>query len=78
MKIKSIKKCESEKVYDITVKDEAHYILENGVVSHNSGLYYAATNIIFLSKRKEKVGTEVIGNIIHCKNQKSRLTIEIK
>ena len=26
MKIKSIKKCESEKVYDITVKDEAHYI----------------------------------------------------
>ena len=78
MKIKSIKKCESEKVYDITVKDEAHYILENGVVSHNSGLYYAATNIIFLSKRKEKLGTEVIGNIIHCKNQKSRLTIENK
>lgn len=78
MKIKSISKCDTEKVYDITVKDEAHYILENGVVSHNSGLYYAATNIIFLSKRKEKVGTEVIGNIIHCKNQKSRLTIENK
>jgi RecA/RadA recombinase len=48
------------------------------VMGGGTGLYYAATNIIFLSKRKEKVGTEVIGNIIHCKNQKSRLTIENK
>ena len=27
---------------------------------------------------KEKEGTEVIGNIVHCKNHKSRLTIENK
>ena len=27
-------------------------------------------------KRKEKEGTEVVGNIIHCKNYKSRLTKE--
>jgi len=43
-----------------------------------SGLKYAASSIIYLSKKKDKDGTEVIGNIIHCKNQKSRLTIENK
>jgi RecA/RadA recombinase len=41
-----------------------------------SGLKYAASNIVYLSKRKEKDGTQVIGNIIHCKNYKSRLTKE--
>ena len=43
-----------------------------------SGLKYAASSIIYLSKKKEKDGTEVIGNIIHCKNHKSRLTKENK
>ena len=41
-----------------------------------SGLKYAASTIIYLSKKKEKEGTEVIGNIIHCKTQKSRLSKE--
>jgi hypothetical protein len=41
-----------------------------------SGLKYAASSIVYLSKRKEKDGTEVVGNIIHCKNYKSRLTKE--
>jgi len=40
------------------------------------GLKYAATTIVYLSKKKEKDGTEVIGNIIHCKTQKSRLSKE--
>ena len=43
-----------------------------------SGLKYAASSIVYLSKKKEKDGTEVIGNIIHCKNHKSRLTQENK
>jgi hypothetical protein len=43
-----------------------------------SGLKYAASSIIYLSKKKEKDGTEVIGNIVHCKNHKSRLTKENK
>ena len=43
-----------------------------------SGLKYAASSIIYLSKKKEKEGTEVIGNIVHCKNHKSRLTVENK
>ena len=43
-----------------------------------SGLKYAASTIVYLSRKKEKDGTEVIGNIIHCKNHKSRLTVENK
>ena len=43
-----------------------------------SGLKYAASSIVYLSKKKEKDGTEVIGNIVHCKNAKSRLTVENK
>jgi RecA/RadA recombinase len=41
-----------------------------------SGLKYAASTIIYLSKKKEKDGTEVVGNIIKCKAAKSRLTKE--
>ena len=41
-----------------------------------SGLKYAASNIVYLSKRKEKDGKEIIGNVIHCKNYKSRLPKE--
>ena len=43
-----------------------------------SGLKYAASSIVYLSKKKEKDGTEVIGNIVHCKTHKSRLTVENK
>jgi len=41
-----------------------------------SGLKYAASTIIYLSKKKEKDGTEVVGNIIKCKAAKSRLSKE--
>ena len=41
-----------------------------------SGLKYAASSIIYLSKKKEKDGTDVIGNIIKCKTAKSRLSKE--
>ena len=41
-----------------------------------SGLKYAASTIIYLSKKKDKDGTEVVVNIIHCKTHKSRLSKE--
>ena len=41
-----------------------------------SGLKYAASTIVFLSKKKEKDGTEHVGNIIKCEAKKSRLTKE--
>jgi RecA/RadA recombinase len=41
-----------------------------------NGLKYAASTTIHLSKKKEKDGTEVIGNIIKCKTAKSRISKE--
>ena len=41
-----------------------------------NGLKYAASSIIYLSKKKEKDGTEHVGNIVHCKMAKGRLTRE--
>jgi RecA/RadA recombinase len=48
------------------------------VQSGGSGLQYAASTIIELSKSKEKDGIEVVGNIIKAKTFKSRLSKENK
>ena len=43
-----------------------------------SGLKYAASTIIYLTKKKEKDGKDVIGNVIKAKTHKSRLSKENK
>ena len=43
-----------------------------------SGLKYAASTIVYLSKKKDKDGTDIIGNIIKCKLFKGRFTKENK
>ena len=43
-----------------------------------SGLKYASSTIIYLSKKKEKDSQEVVGNIIKAKTAKSRLSKENK
>ena len=43
-----------------------------------SGLEYASSTIIHLSKKKEKDGNEIVGNIIKAKTAKSRLSKENK
>ena len=43
-----------------------------------SGLKYAASTIIYLSKKKEKDGTAIVGNLIKAKTAKSRLSKENK
>ena len=47
-------------------------------MSGGSGLKYTASTIVYLSKKKDKDGTEVIGNIVKAKLYKSRLTKENK
>lgn len=76
--VKNVKKIETEKVYDITVDSEHHYILDNGIISHNSGLKYSASSIIFLSKKKvkEQNNTEQTGVLIRTELVKSRLARE--
>lgn len=65
-KIKIVKKTILEKtdVYDISVSDHKHYILENGIVSHNSGLKYAASIIVFLSKIKAKDEDRTVSGLV--------------
>lgn len=80
MRVVSVRRLEEKKrVFDVEVGGLEHYVLSNGVVSHNSGgggAKYAGDAIVFLSKRKEKVGTEVVGNVIHVFMYKSRLAKE--
>ena len=47
-------------------------------MSGGSGLKYASSTIIYLSKKKEKDGTEVVGNVIKATTHKSRLSKENK
>ena len=47
-------------------------------MSGGSSFKYSASQIVFLSKKKEKDGTDVIGNIIKCRMVKSRFTKENK
>ena len=48
-------------------------------MSGGQGLKYAASTILYLSKRKDKDSEgEVVGNIIHCKLHKGRFTKENK
>ena len=60
------------------VYDQIGSMYPTKIMGGGSAMQYAASSIVFLSKRKEKDGTEVIGNIIHCKMNKSRLTKENK
>ena len=41
-----------------------------------SGLKYSASTIVYLGKRKERDGTDLVGNIVKCEAKKSRLTRE--
>jgi hypothetical protein len=80
-KIKSIREIDVDNVdvYDITVDQQHHYILGNGIISHNSGgsgAAYSSSTVVFLTKAREKDGTVVTGNLLTCTVVKSRLTRE--
>ena len=56
--------------------DVIGYYVPTKEMGGGSGLKYAASTIIHLSKKKEKDGTEVVGNLIKAKTAKSRLSKE--
>jgi hypothetical protein len=76
MKIKSVKPVGRKKVYDISVDDAEHYVLENGVVTHNTGSYYSADTIWILGRQQDKTGTEVTGYNFIINIEKSRYVRE--
>lgn len=46
------------------------------ITGGGSGGQYLSSTICMLSKRKEKEGTDFVGNVVHCKMDKSRFTKE--
>ena len=75
-KITSIKKIGKRPVYDITVSDVAHYILKNGLVSHNTGVMYSANQVFIITKSQEKDGTDLAGYKFTINIEKSRYVRE--
>jgi hypothetical protein len=76
MKIKSIKLVGKLPVYDISVADNQQYVLENGIVSHNTGSYYGADNIWIIGRQQEKEDKDVVGYHFIINIEKSRYVKE--
>ena len=76
MKIKSIKSVGKRPVYDLSVQEVEHYVLKNGVVTHNTGIYYSANQIFIISKSQEKDGDQLSGFKFTINIEKSRYVRE--
>lgn len=72
MKIKTITPVGKRKVYDISVEGEEHYLLDNGVASHNTGIYYSADNIWIIGRQQDKDDKELLGYHFIINIEKSR------
>lgn len=72
MKIKSVKRIGRQPVYDLTVKEAHHYMLKNGVVSHNTGIMYSSDAVWIIGRQQEKDGTEIVGYNFVINIEKSR------
>jgi hypothetical protein len=72
----SIKAVGKKKVYDISVADSAHYLLKNGVVSHNTGIYYSSDTIWIIGRQQDKDGDEMKGYHFIINIEKSRFVRE--
>ena len=80
MKIKKITKCsQPEHTYDIEVKNQHHYVFDNGCVSHNSSVISNSTNgiepvreLITTKKSKQKLLRVVVPEYSKLKNKYQR------
>lgn len=78
VKIKSKKSIGVVPVYDICVPGAHHYLLDSGVVSHNSGFIYASSIVVAMRKLKLKEDedgnkiSQVRGIRAACKVMKTR------
>lgn len=76
MKIKSIKNIGTRSVYDISVKDAEHYVLKNGVVTHNTGILYSSNQAFIITKSQEKDSSGLVGWNFSINVEKSRYVRE--
>jgi hypothetical protein len=76
MQIASIRPVGKRPVYDLSVEEVEHYVLKNGVVTHNTGIMYSANTVFIISKSQEKDGTELSGWKFTINIEKSRYVKE--
>lgn len=80
MRIQTIKKVGRKPVYDLSLNskeyNKQHYVLKNGVVTHNTGIMYSANTVFIISKSQEKEGTELAGWKFTINIEKSRYVKE--
>lgn len=76
MKIKSVKAVGKKEVYDLSVADVEHYVLENGIVTHNTGPMYSADTVFIIGKRQIKDGSDLQGYQFVLNVEKSRTVKE--
>lgn len=76
MKIAKITPVGKRKVYDLSVEEVQHYVLENKVVTHNTGIYYSADTIWILGRQQEKDSDGISGYHFIINVEKSRYVKE--
>lgn len=76
MRIIKVENIGKRPVYDISVKDVEHYILENGVVTHNTSIMYSANQVFIVTRSQEKDGTDLVGYNFTINIEKSRFVKE--
>jgi hypothetical protein len=76
MKIKSIKSVGKLPVFDISVDQAEHYVLENGVITHNTGVYYSSDNVWIVGRQQEKPDKTITGYHFVINIEKSRYVVE--
>ena len=74
--VESVEKIGHQNVYDISVEDAEHYILENGVVTHNTGVIYSADWAFIVGRSQEKSSDEIEGYKFTINVEKSRYVRE--
>jgi hypothetical protein len=65
-----------QRVFDISVADAHHYALENGAVTHNTGIYYSADNIWIVGRQQNKKDSDLLGYHFVINVDKSRFVKE--
>lgn len=80
MRVKSIIPIGKRNVYDISVDESESYVLENGVITHNTGSYYSSSAIFIIGREqiKEKVSGKdtLVGYQYNINVEKSRYVKE--
>jgi hypothetical protein len=76
MKIKSIECIGKQPVFDISVKDAEHYVLSNGVVTHNTGIMLASDNVWIVGRSQDKGADGLDGYFFTINIEKSRYVRE--